>query len=353
MVVIRRLFQCLLVVGLLVFPSEGRAQNAFAGIYTGNFSSSDDSGQFAVLVRTNGAAIFMAFDNFDETGFVNQSVTVAANGTFSKVNIDGEGANITGQFTASGVSGTYTTPFASNGTFSGTQQSNSGSLRPFGGFYSGPLSGNVFQSGIQIGTFSGTLYMILAANGVSFSFFEGSATASGITEIVEVGLLQSGATASNICQSVALGGVVFTCNFNSASFTFAGTFSITDGILSASGNWSLTRRVPLPNSAPVAVADGYTTKGNRSLVVAAAGVLGNDSDPDGDPLTANLVSGPTNGSLSLQSNGGFTYTPTGGFSGVDSFSYRANDGLVAGNTASVTITVEAVVALPWLPLLLD
>ena len=78
------------------------------------------------------------------------------------------------------------------------------------------------------------------------------------------------------------------------------------------------------------------------LTVPAPGVLGNDSDPDGDPLTAVLVTGPSHGSLTLNANGSFSYTPAADFAGSDSFSYRASDGTVSSSPATVTITVTPV-----------
>jgi hypothetical protein len=75
-------------------------------------------------------------------------------------------------------------------------------------------------------------------------------------------------------------------------------------------------------------------------------VLGNDTDPDGDSLTAVLQSGPSDGSLSLNSNGGFTYTPNADFFGDDSFNYKVNDGFLDSNTAKVTITVNEVNTAP-------
>ena len=73
------------------------------------------------------------------------------------------------------------------------------------------------------------------------------------------------------------------------------------------------------------------------------GVLGNDSDPNGDALSAVLVGGPSNAaSFTLNANGSFTYTPTANFSGTDSFTYRANDGTSNSNVATVTITVNPV-----------
>ena len=56
------------------------------------------------------------------------------------------------------------------------------------------------------------------------------------------------------------------------------------------------------------------------------GILANDLDFDGDPLTAALDADVANGALTLNADGSFTYTPDAGFEGQDSFSYIANDG---------------------------
>jgi VCBS repeat-containing protein len=94
--------------------------------------------------------------------------------------------------------------------------------------------------------------------------------------------------------------------------------------------------------APVAVDDGYSIDEDNTLDVAAPGVLDNDTDADGDPLTAELVSGPSKGTLALNADGSFTYTPNANFNGEDSFTYVANDGLEDSNTATVTITINPV-----------
>jgi len=52
------------------------------------------------------------------------------------------------------------------------------------------------------------------------------------------------------------------------------------------------------------------------------------------------VSGPTNGTLTLNANGSFSYAPNAGYTGPDSFTYRANDGAADSNVATVTITVS-------------
>ncbi len=71
-------------------------------------------------------------------------------------------------------------------------------------------------------------------------------------------------------------------------------------------------------------------------------ILANDTDPDGDPLQAFLVSAPSHGTLDLKPNGTFIYTPATGFFGTDTFTYKANDGALDSNIATVTITVQAV-----------
>jgi len=76
------------------------------------------------------------------------------------------------------------------------------------------------------------------------------------------------------------------------------------------------------------------------LSVAAPGVLANDRDVEASPMTVTQVSAPVNGSLTLSANGSFSYTPRAGFSGIDSFTYRAGDGLLSGNIATATITVN-------------
>jgi hypothetical protein len=80
-------------------------------------------------------------------------------------------------------------------------------------------------------------------------------------------------------------------------------------------------------------------------------VLANDTDPDpGTTLTAVLAAGPANGALALNPNGSFTYTPNANFSGSDSFTYRANDGIANSNLATVAITVNPIVPPPPSPI---
>jgi VCBS repeat-containing protein len=93
---------------------------------------------------------------------------------------------------------------------------------------------------------------------------------------------------------------------------------------------------------PVANADSYVTDEDVSLVVPAPGVLGNDTDVDGDALSAAVITGPAHGSLALNGDGSFAYTPTPNYNGPDSFTYRASDGSADSAPATVTITVRPV-----------
>ena len=105
------------------------------------------------------------------------------------------------------------------------------------------------------------------------------------------------------------------------------------------------RRRPSPsrmNLPPVSVGDAYAVNEDSSLSVPAPGVLGNDSDPNGQPLTAQLVSGPAHGTLTLNPNGSFTYTPAANYNGPDEFWYRASDGTNLGDAVAVTLTVNPV-----------
>jgi VCBS repeat-containing protein len=90
---------------------------------------------------------------------------------------------------------------------------------------------------------------------------------------------------------------------------------------------------------PTANNDSYTVAENGSLTVAAPGVLGNDTDPESDPLTAAVVTQPANGSLTLNADGSFTYQPTANSSGSDAFTYVANDGTSNSAPATVNITI--------------
>lgn len=98
------------------------------------------------------------------------------------------------------------------------------------------------------------------------------------------------------------------------------------------------------NDPPIAVNNAYTTDEDVTLTVPVNGILNNDSDTDtpAAQLTVSIVTTTPNGTLTLNPNGSFTYVPNANFNGTDVFTYRVSDGVSFSNTATVTITVNAV-----------
>ena len=102
-------------------------------------------------------------------------------------------------------------------------------------------------------------------------------------------------------------------------------YAVSDGF-GGEDDASVVVTVTPMNDGPTAAGDSYGTRENMRLVIpASVGVLANDTDADADFLIAVLVTGPAHGTLTLAPNGSFTFTPEPGFSGSDSFSYRALD----------------------------
>ena len=96
------------------------------------------------------------------------------------------------------------------------------------------------------------------------------------------------------------------------------------------------------NDAPDAVDDAYTTAEDTVLTIPASGVLMNDTDPENDPLSSILLTNPANGTVTLNADGSFSYTPNANYNGLDSFTYRAQDASGSSDTATVRITVTPV-----------
>ena len=136
------------------------------------------------------------------------------------------------------------------------------------------------------------------------------------------------------------GTVTFTPNANvngAANFTYA----VTDGMLT-SNTATVTVSVAAVNDVPVAVADTLMATEDTAVTYAAADLLGNDTDVDGDTLTIASVTSGTGGTVVLNANGTVPFTPNANFNGAASFSYTVTDGSLTSNTATVTVNVAAV-----------
>jgi hypothetical protein len=163
-----------------------------------------------------------------------------------------------------------------------------------------------------------------------------TATSSNTTLVPNANLVITGSGGSRNLQ-------ITPATNESGTTTITLTVTATNG-RTATDTFDLT--VNAVNDAPVANNDSYSTNEDTPLTVNAAnGVLFNDTDidtPHGS-LTAILVSGPSNAlSFTLNADGSFNYTPTSNFNGADTFMYKANDGSLDSNVATVTITVNAV-----------
>jgi lysophospholipase L1-like esterase len=169
-------------------------------------------------------------------------------------------------------------------------------------------------------------------------------------QLLEVAVAGEGG-GSLFAQDVALTAIEGPAQWTARSFSFTATTATTTlAFTDKSGTLSagvadfcdaLLDHVRVSvNTAPVADDDSYSTAWGTTLAVTSPGVLDGDTDADSPGLTAVLVAGPSNGSLTLNPNGSFTYTPNSGFAGTDSFSYKANDGFLDSNAATVAIVVN-------------
>lgn len=143
----------------------------------------------------------------------------------------------------------------------------------------------------------------------------------------------------------------FTINGNSIVYTPSAGFYGKDSLIYSRSNISSDPCVPvlsdtaivritINNQPPVAGNDIVTTFGCTPIDI---NVKNNDSDPEGTPLTINIVTQPSNGTLTINGNGTIRYTPNNAFIGSDGFSYKVKDGSpdsLQSNTASVSVTVS-------------
>ncbi|HID21716.1 MAG TPA: tandem-95 repeat protein, partial [Planctomycetaceae bacterium] len=122
------------------------------------------------------------------------------------------------------------------------------------------------------------------------------------------------------------------------------TYTVSDGTEGSQDSATVTIQVEPVNDPPVARPDSYTVDEDTVLAIGqtADGLLANDSDVEQDPLTARRVAPPAHGTVTVNPDGTFTYTPNPDFNGTDTFTYQANDGKADSAVATVTITVNPV-----------
>ena len=110
---------------------------------------------------------------------------------------------------------------------------------------------------------------------------------------------------------------------------------------------SLTITVNGINDAPVANPDAFTTNEDVALTIIGNSLLSNDSDVDGNALTISNITQPSHGTILSNPDGTYTYTPNFDYNGIDSFTYKANDGSSDSAPAVVTINITPVNDAPF------
>ena len=154
-----------------------------------------------------------------------------------------------------------------------------------------------------------------------------------------VGIFDNGVLLGTTTSGAVLGGWSFTTDELSVGAHNFEIFIIDESGAKGNSSGVLAIEIISDNSAPVGVADTFDLDEDAAL---SGNVLKNDTDGDGDTLTAKLVDSVDHGVLTLNSDGSFTYTPDGNWNGVDTFTYRANDGTADSAVTTVTLDVKAV-----------
>ncbi|MED1796405.1 Ig-like domain-containing protein [Brevibacillus nitrificans] len=149
---------------------------------------------------------------------------------------------------------------------------------------------------------------------------------------------------------VAAGQVIPASDLSKLSFTpdpnWYGTtdfqWNATDGQLYATSPAQMTIIITSVNDAPVAQNGTLRVTQNQSKQGTVTA-----SDLESDPLMYQVVSPPAKGTVSMDpATGEYTYTPNRNATGSDSFTYKVNDGVVDSNTATISVTITAVVVPP-------
>jgi gliding motility-associated-like protein len=183
-----------------------------------------------------------------------------------------------------------------------------------------------------------------AANGTDVFNLDDDST-SGDTDVDGQDITYSitGGNTDNIFAIDASTGQITVSDNTNLDYEATSFYSLTVQVEDPDANTdeaTITVNVIDVNETPVARADSYTyEEGSTNSESTSNGVLANDSDPDGDDITAILVSDVSNGNLTLNSDGSFEYTHDGSETSGDQFSYKVNDGKVDGNTVTVDISI--------------
>jgi len=340
----------------------GATQNAFLGTATFSNLAITKAGTGYTLTALSSGLVSATTSPFD----------VAQGATTIAITTRNPGSSVPGQQVTVGYDINVTAPAA--GSLTGSVTVSDGTTSCTGGINAGSGIGSCTLAFPDAGThtltatYSGDAnFQSSASAAVDYTVNKANTTLSITQDTPDPSILGAVVTVHwnmTSAGSVPMTGVVTlsasqteTCTAQAAlgagscdlTFTQAGNRTITasypgDGNYNAPSNAQASHTVDAP---PTAVDDGYTMLEDGTLTDNSGngnqkGVLKNDSDTDGpQPLIARNASTPAHGTVQLNSNGSFTYTPDANYNGTDSFTYEAFDGLAAA-TATVTVTITAV-----------
>jgi large repetitive protein len=332
----------------------GLTINATTGVISGTIDRSASQvagGVYAIVVTATDAGGLSAIQKFswtvtnpaptatDDAASTNEDTPVTVSVLANDTDPDGDPLTVT---TASAPNGTVV--INANGTITYTPKANFNGTDTItytisdgqGGTSTAKVVvtvGAVNDPPVPVGTLPPQTN-VDAATGISV------ATAGGFTDIDNPTLTYSATGLPAGLTINATTGVISGTIDRSASQVGGGVYAIvltaTDaGGLSAVQKFAWT----VTNPGPVAANDTATTA--EDTPIASINVLGNDSDPDGDPLTV-VSASAANGVVTINANGTLKYVPNANFNGTDTISYRISDGQGGFANAIVTVTVTPV-----------
>ncbi|MET3898989.1 hypothetical protein ABIB57_002941 [Devosia sp. UYZn731] len=315
---------------------------------------------------TNGTVAFNA-----QTNIVTFTPTAGYAGaaSFTYAVADGRGGTASAgvALAVTAATPTGTTLFATNATPANANVNDASSVElgmRFTVATNGTINGMRFYKGAQnTGTHTGTLWTSTgtqlgtvtftnetASGWQSASFSNPIAVAAGTSYVVSyhtsIGFYS--ATAAYFGAATSNGGITAPANTGGAGngvFAYGSATSFPSGSYNATNYWVDVYYQNAANIAPVANNDsGLTVQSNASVQIAAATLLANDTDANGDPLSITGVSAATNGTVSFNAQTNIvTFTPTTNYTGAASFSYAVSDGRggTAAATAGLTVSTPA------------
>lgn len=270
----------------------------FRGIYMGKFSGQNDSGGVAGMVRADGTALAVGYNTARDEGVFAPMFVVAANGSFNTPTLQGGTAN--GTFTAASVSGSFRASDGLSGNFSATRKPDTGIHQASAGYYVGTYSG----------VYSGSAYLLLAADGTAFFY-----TSSPLADGGGFGTISSGNTvsATTVPDGFRITGTLnrttrrITGNYSLGSTTL-GSYSVT-WVLGPDGPGTVSPSLAI-SSQPLSQTGELGESLTLSVIATGAPPLTYQWRKDGASITEAVGSTLTLGNLRPDDAGAYTVAVT-------------------------------------------